>query len=1606
VNQKIKDYLFKPRFNFSRFQFNLVAIFFLFIGTTAGFYLTISKVFPLVFATNEESKQWTFNSSKASEFSYDQNLVVVDDNGAKIVAGVNKFSNPSFDSNNASWTVAAAPPTGWIEVPGNSSYTASNFLVMKYEAKCALTSNLSVGITNYSSGVYSGYSDSGSSDTSKNCTSANGKQLVSVASGMPVQYLFQSEAKTRCGSVTLGIGKTAHLIDNKEWMTIANNAEQQDSNWSKGLVGSGYLYAGHNDASPPRALIASENDSFRAAYTDVEGKEENLTSATFTGGGEYSSIGNQVRNLNLSNGAVIWDLAGNLEEMLSNTNVEKYNPLHVFKYDVGASMVDTTSNPATSAFQFNSYSEFYTVYKVGSSLSAYDFEPTNTSYTHSWAYGIGGYKSYTSSTIGNSGEVKMYLRGGGNDSEFLAGAFGIDLYYPATSHRFSNYAFRCTSGAVNISQTYSSTSGIGGSGGNSVVVGTISDAKIVQSINVGNTSSYNISAYVYNNTVGGIGGTINSDVTSLWYNGSAIGTTYTDVSATKGTGWWELSGTLIGDNSSREYGVVVKVGKTVKVDDFTLAVNKPYNIYTTTAYSNGQINTWDSFCEGTLSGTDCTTNSNNPNGTSITYQVCQNDGSVCEANSSWKYWDGDSWETATNTTTNVNTAAQLTQAAMQSLTTVSSKKISIKAFFNFTLEGSQSQLNLPKLLNITIGFTPDTTAPTTQASAIKMKINSATATEHINDINNPVLTKDENPYFSWTRGFDEDNGTGIKGYCLYLGQDESATINQASNLLNTDNSPISTVETNPECRFMVADNFVNFSVASLKGSSWLTSSSNPYYLKVWAADNSGNVQVNDPAIITFLFDKTAPTNVSFISPASGNFANVVDMNFSWPVEGNSAASDANSGLLGWQYQINSTDGEWKGTTVNNELGFNYIPIGQSNYTLDQTRDGGSIIIGNNVIYFRSIDKAGNPSSNLTIRTGNISYGGAAPSFSNTDKIIINPNSSETNSFALSWSEATPTVGRSLLKYFYMVNTPPPATYDTLVGNQSVYVDVGTSISVAATSLVGVNKGTNTVYVVAVDNAETPNYSPSNYISGTFTLNSTNPDNISNLVSSDSSIKSQSQWNVTLTWTAPTYQGAGNLTYLIYRSKDGINFDKTGSTSGLSYVDNAPSSKLYYYKIITEDGAGALSSGTNSVSITPTGKWTTSPTLESEPSVNNATTKKATITWSTSRTSDSKVQYGTTTGNYSDVEPSNSTQVSSHSIQLTGLSAGTTYYYRTKWTDEDGNSGTSNEKSFVTQSAPTVKNVAAKNVGLSGAIVQFTTNGASKAKIYYGTSTSFGGVKEIATSTNETTYTVELSGLDDGTKYYYKIDLFDTEDSGYEGTILDFSTLPRPKISSVRLEQIANTAQTTIRVTWETNTEVSSVITYYPEGDIGSSRDEVKVVMEKGLHSMMVKGLLPKSNYILLVKGRDKLGNEASSDTQKFTTATDTRPPSVLNLKVLAGTIPPVGYAAGQVKAQLIISWDTDELATSQVEFGEGAGTSYGQKSQEDNNLTTNHTVILSNLTPSQVYHFRVISKDSSENETKSIDTVTIAPKATKSAIDLVLKNLSKAFSFIDAINLK
>ncbi|HEY7090425.1 MAG TPA: LamG-like jellyroll fold domain-containing protein [Tepidisphaeraceae bacterium] len=89
-------------------------------------------------------------------------------------------------------------------------------------------------------------------------------------------------------------------------------------------------------------------------------------------------------------------------------------------------------------------------------------------------------------------------------------------------------------------------------------------------------------------------------------------------------------------------------------------------------------------------------------------------------------------------------------------------------------------------------------------------------------------------------------------------------------------------------------------------------------------------------------------------------------------------------------------------------------------------------------------------------------------------------------------------------------------------------------------------------------------------------------------------------------------------------------------------------------------------------------------------------------------------------------------------------------------------------------------------------------------------------------------------------------------------------------------------------------------------------------------------------------------------------APDTTPPTLST--IAAGSIKPNGAT---------ISWNTNEAATSQVEFG--TTTSYGSSTTLDTSLLSSHSVVLTALSPGTLYHYRVKSKDASGNITVSGD---------------------------------
>ncbi|MDR3559044.1 MAG: chitobiase/beta-hexosaminidase C-terminal domain-containing protein, partial [Candidatus Pacebacteria bacterium] len=76
-------------------------------------------------------------------------------------------------------------------------------------------------------------------------------------------------------------------------------------------------------------------------------------------------------------------------------------------------------------------------------------------------------------------------------------------------------------------------------------------------------------------------------------------------------------------------------------------------------------------------------------------------------------------------------------------------------------------------------------------------------------------------------------------------------------------------------------------------------------------------------------------------------------------------------------------------------------------------------------------------------------------------------------------------------------------------------------------------------------------------------------------------------------------------------------------------------------------------------------------------------------------------------------------------------------------------------------------------------------------------------------------------------------------------------------------------------------------------------------------------------------------------------------------------------AASIADVSTVITWTTNEAATSQVEYG--TDTSYGSTTTLDSSYVTSHSQNLSGLTPNTPYHYRVISSDGVPNQSTGND---------------------------------
>lgn len=865
--------------------------------------------------------------------------------------------------------------------------------------------------------------------------------------------------------------------------------------------------------------------------------------------------------------------------------------------------------------------------------------------------------------------------------------------------------------------------------------------------------------------------------------------------------------------------------------------------------------------------------------------------------------------------------------------------------------------------------------------------------------NNALITTgwvNESPKFSWDTSTDESNGSGVAGYCLYLGTDSGADLSTTQGIL-----PVaSPYDSHGLCQYAVETTSLDVALLSLQQP---LATNTQYYFKIQPFDYAGNV--SSATTTNIGYDTDAPSPYTSASGPNGYVNNPIQ-SINWMTEAPAMVADTGgSGVAGIKYCVfsyisgdgcsffggNTSDFPWYGPNRTNSspsdtsdlYSFASGGLTLSNADLARMTDEGL-----NAVVLLLIDNAGN-STGWGSGGAPVIIGVTQQPPSTPRDLQATPASNTDNAFSFNWNAPSTLSGPvSDVDYCWTVNTSPAAD-----GSNCNWT--GKNITQLAQGAYATQQGVNTLYLMAKDQSH--NFSNANVASVNFSATTTAPGPPQHLELSDISIRASSSWKIAMSWSAPQLPGTGIASYKIYRSTNNVSFTEVGTTSNsnLSFIDSGLTQTDYYYYVKACDNAGSCSVSSNTGSKYPSGRYTTPARLTDDtdqPKIKDISTRKATVYWFTDRASDSKIAYGTAPGQYFSEEVGNSTQTLSHAVSLSNLEHGKTYYYVARWTDEDGNTGVSEERSFTTLPAPTVREVSASGLTINSAIVNLTTDNAHKIRVHYGASDTFGGVVSMNTSSSISAYSVNLVNLLDGQKYYYKISTIDADGNEYQGDTYSFTTPARPRITNLRFETVEGEPSSTQKIVWTTNVLTTSEVAYGPTGGSQLDAMDSKLVTD---HEMIIRGLDDNSDYTLIARSRDVTGNLAVSDKQFFQTAEDTRAPKVFDFKVETDIL----GSGGEARGQIVVYWRTDEPATSQVAFAQGRTSDLNNRSTQDSRLTREHVVVVSDMSTSNIYQVQAVSADKAGNESFSDTQTAIVGRGAENIFNIILNALQAIFGF-------
>ncbi|MBI4553395.1 MAG: fibronectin type III domain-containing protein [Candidatus Latescibacteria bacterium] len=428
------------------------------------------------------------------------------------------------------------------------------------------------------------------------------------------------------------------------------------------------------------------------------------------------------------------------------------------------------------------------------------------------------------------------------------------------------------------------------------------------------------------------------------------------------------------------------------------------------------------------------------------------------------------------------------------------------------------------------------------------------------------------------------------------------------------------------------------------------------------------------------------------------------------------------------------------------------------------------------------------------------------------------------------------------------------------------------------------------------------------------------------------------------------------------------------------IGNLTRNTKYFYQVFSSDASGNEVSSNVRNFRTKAAPDTTAPRIIGRPRLLSRRSQDALIGWETDVLATSTVEFGLTKALGTVV--SDPTLVREHAILLTSLTADTTYYYLASSTNAAGR--TTAYRDTLTFKTPAVSQVAPlriivrpeeRGITETSAIITWTTDRVSDSRVQYwvvGTTDTVETVNPDLSLARQ--HVVTLTDLTPGTHYAYIVISVDQSNDRVTGPRRTFRTRTTPDTQPPRLVQTPRLLYVGDEVAvfgWMTNEASDSFVYYQADGDsLFQSQGNSNFVRK---HVVKVFGLRRGVGYTFRVTSTDPSGNTvvwppgATIPTKRLTPSTTVQVPGSggrFTTNPTPDTQTPIILAGPTIVAQtastMTVSWETDEISDSVVQFG--AGSTLDQEVSVSD-LVTFHQMTLTGLNAATTYQYQVNSTD-------------------------------------------